>query len=106
MKTKTLRIQVRVSENELNKISNKAKKCGLSLSEFIRQSAMDKEIKELPTVEFQDVLYQLRKIGINIHQIAVKANSLGLVDAPQYRKNYEELQKTISKILGVLYGWQ
>lgn len=54
-------------------------------------------------MDFLNIIYQLRMIGNNIHQIAVKANTLNFIDAPLYRKNYEELQEVIGSIMGAIY---
>ena len=46
------------------------------------------------------MLNQLRGIGINLNQIARKANALDLVDAPMYRKVYKkwsELEEKMKK---------
>ena len=48
--------------------------------------------------KFYEDMNQLRGISINLNQIARKANSLGLVDAPFYRKTYNKLNEFMQHI--------
>ena len=50
-----------------------------------------------------DVLKELRQINVNMNQIAMKANSLNLVDAPFYRSCHEKLQESVGKIMEAVY---
>jgi len=40
-----------------------------------------------PPLEYTQVMDELRKIGVNMNQLAVKAHSLGFIDEPEYRRN-------------------
>lgn len=103
MKTRCKQIPFRVTEKELEIINSKAKKCGLSREAYLRKTALEAQVKELPDISHLDVVFQLKMIGNNIRQIAIKANTLGFVDKPLYYKNYEELQAVIGKIMEALY---
>ena len=48
-------VPIRMSVSEKEKIKNRAEKTGKSVSTFIRDSALDKEIKEKPDKEFYEV---------------------------------------------------
>lgn len=102
MRKRNNRIVFYLSDSEKEMLDEKVWKTRLSRNTFLRNACFEIPVKEVPSISSYEVLYQLRKIGINIHQIAIKANSLGLIDAPLYQKNYEDLQKTISKIMGAL----
>lgn len=102
MRTRSNRIVFCLNDNELSKLNRKVEKSGLTRTEFLRKMVSNIEVKEQPTL-FKDALYQLRMIGNNLHQVAVKANSLNLIDAPLYRKNFEDLQNIIGKIMEVIY---
>ena len=103
MRTRTKQIPIRVSEKELETIERKADKCGLNREAYLRESALGVSLKEQPSADLKEVISQLRRIGINIQQVAVKANTSGLVDEPLYRQNYTELQSVIGKIMEVIY---
>ena len=40
-----------------------------------------------------EIIKQLKLVGINLNQIARKANTLDIVDAPFYKKVYEKWNK-------------
>ena len=103
MRTRKNRIVFCLDDKELEKLKKKVKKSGMSMSAFLRKLCDEKEIKELPDVDFKEVISQLRRIGINIQQIALKAHTLGFIDAPLYRRNHEDLQVQIGKIMEVIY---
>ena len=49
--------------------------------------------KEQPTENMYEIIKQLQLVGINLNQIARKANALDIVDAPFYKKVYEKWNK-------------
>lgn len=99
MRKRNNRIVFYLTDKELKIFQNKIKKTGLSREAYIRKVIQNIIPKELPNADFNSVLYQLRMIGNNIHQIAIKANTLQFIDAPEYRKNYEHLQVVIGEIM-------
>lgn len=103
MNVRKNQILFRVTDQELEQININVKKCGLSREAYLRKISLGITPKELPSMDFLNIIYQLRMIGNNIHQIAVKANTLNFIDAPLYRKNYEELQEVIGSIMGAIY---
>lgn len=58
MRERNVLINVRVTDDEKKVIERKAKRSGLSLSEYIRQSALGKTIKAAPS-KFLYEAYQL-----------------------------------------------
>lgn len=68
---KDVRIAVRVTAKEKEKIQAKARKCGLSTSEYVKQRALGYEPREVPPVA---LFVCLEKLG----ELADKASSLGL----------------------------
>lgn len=75
---KNFRLNCRVSEEEWNKVLKKAEEENISVSEYIRNTLFrepiggvtEQEVNEL----IRDLTYQIRKIGININQLAKAAN--------------------------------
>ena len=51
------------------------------------------EPREKPDADFYETMKELSAIGNNINQLAVKANALGFVDAPQLKKEAERWHK-------------
>ena len=58
----TVRISVRLSEEEKEKLERSAEICGLSQSEFVRQLCKGKTPKPKPTKEFWELLEALYEV--------------------------------------------
>ena len=48
MRERNKQFSFRLYQSELNKIQAKAKKCGLAVSEYIRNCALDRKVMEMP----------------------------------------------------------
>ena len=65
MRSRTVGINVRVTVTEKKKVTMLARKCGLSLSEYLRQRALGYEPGGHPPTEVFDVLDKLDEIAEN-----------------------------------------
>ncbi|MEH6575657.1 MAG: hypothetical protein V7731_01140 [Amphritea sp.] len=55
-----------------------AKNAGLSLSEYARRQVLDGQVVVLQTRKLdRETLYQLRKLGVNLHQLLRQTNTTG-----------------------------
>ena len=86
-----------LNDEEIKKLKNDSKKAGLSQSAYVRNLINGYKPKEQPSDEIFEMLKQLRGIGVNLNQIARKANALGFVDAPYYKRNASKLDNFIEK---------
>ena len=77
-------IQIWLSDDELEKLSTQAAKCGLSRAAFLRQLICGFQPKELPPPDFYPMMRQLYYCGNNLNQIAKKAHALGVIDVQKY----------------------
>ncbi len=98
MRTRDIKQQLWLNETEKAKLKSNAKKVGLNESAYLRSLIMGYKPKEQPSDKFYEDMKQLRGISININQIARKANSLGIVDAPFYKKTYQKLNEFMQQI--------
>ena len=55
MRSKTIGINVRVSENEKKQLQRNAKKSNLSLSSYLRKAGLQKEIYSIPDKELRKI---------------------------------------------------
>lgn len=62
MRTRTVGIYIRVTEQEKKRIERFAKKCGLSVSEYLRQLANGHTPNEIPSDNFFTVAHYLQMI--------------------------------------------
>lgn len=93
MRKRNIQKIVRFSRDEAQDLQKKAKKACLSEAGLIRLLLRGYEPREKPDERFYDVMCELSSIGNNINQLAVKANALGFVDAPQLKKEAERWHK-------------
>ena len=93
MRKRNIQKIVRFSRDEAQDLQKKAKKACQSEAGLIRLLLRGYEPREKPDERFYDVMRELSSIGNNINQLAVKANTLGFVDAPQLKKEAERWHK-------------
>lgn len=104
MRTRPNQILFYLNDKELKILNQRIAKTGLSREAYLRSLIENTVPKELPPMDFYDVMRELRQININMNQIAMKANTLNLIDAPYYAKCHKELQSAIGKIMLAVYG--
>lgn len=93
----------RLNENEYEKLLKDVKRSGLSREAFIRSALNHVVFKEMPQLEFADILKHLRQINNNLNQIAMKAHTIGMINAKRYQENYSVLQEQIGEIIRGIY---
>ena len=94
MRTKTQRVEIRLSDSEADLLDRLAIKTRLSRSEFIRRLILNCKIKEAPPVDYFTLISELRRIGSNINQVLKVAYTKDFVDVPLLRKTLDDYRKT------------
>ena len=96
---KNRRLEIRLTEDELYEIDNRSKKLRMSRSKFLLQAALHQKIIVLDSTSIKQLTSELRKIGININQIAILCN-MGKLECvhiedtkSEITKGWEELNK-------------
>ncbi len=103
MARRTVKIDLRLTKQEAERLNNDVAKAGISREAYLRALIREIPLKEQPTEDMTAILKSLQQIGNNLNQIAVKANAKGFIDTDAYWENVRSLQKTISKLLEVMY---
>ena len=98
MRKRGLRIDVMLNEIEYKKLMDDVEREKTSYSDYVRKLIMKAELKEKPDYEFYNVMKELSKIGINLNQLARKANTLNFIDKDEYKKQAEEWKSFSNKI--------
>lgn len=88
-------ITIRVSEKEKKRLIEKSKIAKLSLSEYLIEQGLDKEIVIVDGLN--EVVAELRKIGNNINQLTYLVNS-GRI----YNVDFGEVKQELGKIWNVI----
>ena len=95
IENKTIRISVRVSEEELKIIEKRASLTNeKSLSSFLRKQAIKGFVINVNFSEFDDLRKNITAIGTNINQIAKRVNSTNRF----YDEDIEYIQKVQKEI--------
>ena len=98
MRKRNSLIQIWLSNDELEKLSTQAAKCGLSRAAFLRQLICGFQPKELPPPDFYPMMRQLYYCGNNLNQIAKKAHALGVIDAEKYDEAMKLFRESVMNI--------
>lgn len=80
MRVRQIKKQYYLNEEENEILKNKCLLTGYNEGSLIRSLLIGFKPKEKPPVEFYNAIKEIRKIGININQIALIANSTGKID--------------------------
>ena len=95
---RTLEMKIRFTRAELDALTKKARKAGLSREGYCRRILNGAEVKEAPSAEVPLLIQEVRRVGHNINQVLAKANSIGLLDVPQLRKALED-NRAVEKLI-------
>ena len=101
---KTAEICVRVTPTEKKELQEKADAAHLSLSRYLVKAGSDH--KMLQTQNIARLIYEIRKIGININQIAHIANGQGFIlqsDLASVDRQMEAVFEITKKIIKATY---
>lgn len=64
-----------MNDTEKRKLEQDAALAGITKTDLLRSMIMGLQIKQRPPVELRDVYIAVNRIGVNINQIARKANA-------------------------------
>ena len=99
---RTVIIKFRATEEEAAEIRRKAAAAGMNVSRFLRTSAVKSQVALYNTADLYGLRSDLRRIGNNINQIAMVANSnksVYLSDVRELRKQLNEMNRSIAEHL-------
>lgn len=93
---------------ELSTYENKVfmalcEKTGMKQSDVFRELILSNRLVEAPGDDFYKAIEEIRKIGVNINQIAHMANATGMVDAEAYKEDAERLENLVAEIRKQVY---
>ena len=95
-------MKFRATEEEAAEIRRKAAAAGMNVSRFLRTSAVKSQVVLYNTADLYGLRSDLRRIGNNINQIAMVANSnksVYLSDVIELRKQLNEMSISIAEHL-------
>ena len=99
MRTRNHRVVFYLNDKEFKAFEQKAKRSSRSREAFIRKIIEDVQIKELPPADLHKLIWEIRRVGNNIDQILMIANSKGILNIPDLRKAIDDLREAEKLII-------
>ena len=99
---RTTIMKFRAAEEEASEIRRKAAAAGMTVSRFLRTSAVNSQVVLYNTAGIFGLRSELRRIGNNINQIAMVVNSNRSVyqsDVRDLKKQFSELSEKLNEHL-------
>ena len=93
MRTRNHRVVFYLNDREFEAFEEKAKRSSRSREAFIRRAIQEVQIKELPPADLHKLIWEIRRVGNNIDQILMIANSKGILNIPDLRKAIDDLRE-------------
>lgn len=101
---KTERLQLRLTPAEKEKLTEKAAAARMSVSDYVAELIDKKKVINEKTIF--SLIYEIRKIGVNINQIAYIGNSQRYVPDELLRQVHQDMNEVnalVQKILSEIY---
>ena len=103
-KERTMRLDLRVSPQEKKKIESTAKKCGISVSEYMRQRALGFSPREIPPIEWYAIMNHLYRINEKLDKYSPETErkldslieDMRLQFLSPGKENADEIKKSVS----------
>lgn len=102
MRKRTNQIIIRLSDAELNALNKQVKRTRLSREQFCRNAIQGVMIREKPPADVPRLIQEIRRVGSNISQILMIANSQGLLNIPDLHKAILDLRE-VEKLIVYQY---
>ena len=102
MRKRTNQIIIRLSDAELHALNEQVKRTRLSREQYCRNAIQGVTIHEKPPVDIPRLVQEIRRVGSNINQILMIANSQGLLNIPDLHKAILDLRE-VEKLIVYQY---
>ena len=97
-RTRTFKVEVRLNEIEYTKLQNDIAKAQTTISDYLRKLIINGKVKQKPGYDFYIVMKEMNHIGINLNQLAKKANTLNYIDKEEYNLQAKEWKQFTKKV--------
>ena len=98
MRKRQIRAQVWLNEQEVHMLKSNAVKAGMSTESYIRMLIIGFIPRELPPIEYYNLIRELNAIGNNLNQIAAQANATKHIDKTTFIYEANCLRRAIQEI--------
>ena len=87
------KIEVYFPDAEYEAFLKKVKRTNLSISAFVRKMAADQVIRGAPHVDVPRLMIEVKRVGNNLNQLLVLANTKGFLDKAALNTALKELRE-------------
>lgn len=98
MRKRNCRVEIYFTPSELENLTKKICKSGLSREGYCRRILNGSVVKEAPPADVPLLIREVRRVGCNIEQLLRRANSIDLLDVPQLRRALER-NRAVEKLI-------
>ena len=84
MRVRKHRVYLHLNDKEYAALNAGVARSGLSRESYLRMILQNKIPKPKPPPDYHTMMKEIRAVGINLNQIAAKANAIGFIDAERY----------------------
>lgn len=98
MRTRNIKIMVRLNEKERNHLVRQVKQSGLSQEALVRALIIGYIPKPLPPLDYHALIRELHAIGNNLNQLAVRAHATGHLDREVFQQEADHLRRAVLQI--------
>lgn len=99
MRKRNCSVEIYFTKAELEALTEKVRKSGLSREGYCRRILNGAVVKEAPSLDSVEMLRELKRIGYNLNEVLKKANIIGLLDVPEMRKVVADVRQATKGIL-------
>ena len=98
MNKRNIEIKIRLNRKEMDMLNKKVKRTGMSRENYLRHLIKGVVPQDMPPPDYHHMMEQLRGIGINLNQIAIKAHTMNVIDVQRYDQACAEFQMAVKEI--------
>ena len=92
------RVSCSLDDNDYGVFMLQVIRSGLTVQQYLYQLIRGNQPRASPTLDFQEVITQLREISKNLNMLCAVSKSNGDVNFKIYQENYNQLNKEILEI--------
>ena len=91
-------MKIRFTKDELESLTKKSRKAGLSREGYCRRILNGATVKEAPSIDSMVMLRELKRIGYNLNEVLKNATAIGWIEVPEMRKSVTEIRQAVKSI--------
>lgn len=96
---KNKKLSIRISEDDLRQIHDRAVKAKLSVTDYVTKCCLGKQIVVIDGLD--EIIRQQKSVGNNLNQITVLCNMgrIKAVDLPKLTEEYSKINELLTELL-------